>query len=139
VIILDTNVLSELMKASPDVEVVRWVTGQPASSLYITSITQAEILHGIMLLPTGKRRNAIQSAAEAMFSTEFDGRILAFDSAAARPYATIAAERRSSGRPISQFDAQIAAIAHCARAAIATRNVDDFDSCGIRVVNPWRR
>ena len=137
-IILDTNVLSELMKASPHDAVIRWVTAQPASSLYITSVTQAEILHGIMLLAAGKKRSAIQEAAESMFSEDFGGRILAFDSAAARPYASVASERRRAGRPISQFDAQIAAIAQSARAAIATRNVDDFDGCGVKVIDPWR-
>ena len=136
-IILDTNVLSELMRASPAENVVRWIAAQPESGFYITSITQAEILHGILLLPSGKRRAAIQTATESMFASEFDGRILAFDSAAARPYAGIAVERRRAGRPISQFDAQIAAIAHSARATIATRNVDDFEGCGVKVVNPW--
>ena len=136
-IILDTNVLSELMRASPSDNVVRWVGVQPPSELYITSITQAEVLHGIALLPAGRKRSAVQAAAEAMFSEDFDGRILSFDSAAARPYASIAAERRRAGRPISQFDAQIAAIAHCARAAIATRDVDDFEGCGVKIVNPW--
>jgi len=138
VIILDTNVLSELMRASPAENVVRWIAAQPESGFYITSVTQAEILHGILLLPSGKRRTAIQAAAESMFAIEFDDRILAFDSAAARPYASIAAERRRTGRPISQFDAQIAAIAHSARATIATRNVDDFEGCGVKVVNPWQ-
>ena len=137
-IILDTNVLSELMRASPAENVVRWIAAQPESGFYITSVTQAEILHGILLLPSGKRRIAIQAAAESMFASEFDGRILAFDSAAARPYASIAAERRRAGRPISQFDAQIAAIAHSTRATIATRNIDDFEGCGVKVVNPWR-
>ena len=136
-IILDTNVLSELMRASPAENVVRWIASQPESGFYITSVTQAEILHGILLMPSGKRRTAVQAAAESMFAVEFDGRILAFDSAAARPYASIAAERRRAGRPISQFDAQIAAIAHAARATVATRNIDDFEGCGVNVVNPW--
>ena len=136
-IILDTNVLSELMKASPDASVVRWTSTQSPSSLYITSITQAEILHGILSLPAGKRRNAIRAAAEAMFSGEFEGRILPLDSAATGAYAGIAAERRRAGRPISQFDAQIAAIALYSRAAVATRNVDDFGGCGLQVINPW--
>ena len=136
-IILDTNVLSELMRASPSVSVVRWVAAQSPSSLYITSVTQAEILHGILLLPSGKKRNAVHAASEAMFATEFKGRILAFDSTAAAPYARIAADRRRLGHPISQFDAQIAAIALAARAAIATRNVADFKDCNVKVVNPW--
>jgi toxin FitB len=137
VILLDTNVLSELMKAAPANSVVRWFSTQPATSLYTTSITQAEVLHGILLLPPGRRRSAFEAAADAMFEEEFAGRILPFGSDAAHPYARIAAERRRAGRPISHFDAQIAAIAHCAGAAVASRNVADFDGCGIEVINPW--
>ena len=136
-ILLDTNVVSELMKSAPAEAVVGWTAAQPASSLYTTSITQAEIFHGIMLLPSGKRRRAIEDAAQAMFSEEFDGRILAFGSEAALPYARIAADRRRAGRPISGFDAQIAAIARTVGAMIATRNVADFSDCGVEVVNPW--
>ncbi len=136
-IVLDTNVLSELMRPAPSERVVRWVAAQPATSLYTTSVTQAEILHGIMLLPSGRRRIALESAAEAMFSEDFGGRVLPFGSEAAQPYARIAAERRRAGRPISHFDAQIAAIARSAGAAIATRNVADYDACGVQVINPW--
>jgi predicted nucleic acid-binding protein len=136
-IVLDTNVLSELMKPSPAESVIRWLAGQPATGLYTTSITQAEILHGVMLLPSGRRRSAIETAAEAMFNEDFGGRILAFGGDAARLYARIAAERRRAGRPISHFDAQIAAIARSAGAAIATRNVADYDACGVEVINPW--
>jgi hypothetical protein len=137
VIVLDTNVLSELMRPAPAEIIVRWVTAQPLSSLYTTSITQAEILHGIMLLPPGRRRNALETAAEAMFAEDFRGRVLPFGSNEARFYARIAAERRRAGRPISNFDAQIAAIARSAGAAIATRNVADYDACGVEVINPW--
>lgn len=136
-IVLDTNVVSELMRAAPDRHVVAWVAGQPAAGLFTTSITQAEILHGIMLLPAGKRRAAIALAAEAMFEEDFDGRILSFASDATHPYAQIAIARRSAGRPISHFDAQIAAIAYAAGAGVATRNTLDFEGCGVRVVNPW--
>lgn len=136
-ILLDTNVLTELMKAAPAESVVRWFSTQPATSLYTTSITQAEVLHGILLLPAGRRRSAFEAAADAMFEEEFAGRILPFGSDAAHPYARIAAERRRVGRPISHFDAQIAAIAHSAGAAVASRNVTDFDGCGIEVINPW--
>ena len=136
-IVLDTNVLSELMRPAPAEIVVRWVTAQPLTSLYTTSITQAEILHGIMLLPSGRRRNALETAAEAMFGEDFRGRVLPFGSNEAQPYARIAAERRRAGRPISHFDAQIAAIARSAGAAVATRNVADYDACGVEVINPW--
>lgn len=137
-ILLDTNVVSELMKSAPDETVARWTAAQPAASLYTTSITQAEILHGVLLLPAGKRRAAIEAAAKGMFEQDFAGRILAFGSEAALPYARIAAARRRAGRPISQFDAQIAAIASVADATIATRNVTDFAECGVKVVDPWR-
>ena len=136
-IVLDTNVLSELMKPRPSPQVVRWTTIQSTASLYITSITQAEILHGILLLPNGKRRAALETAAVGMFSQEFGGRILPFDSDAARPYAEIASERSRAGRPISHFDAQIAAIARVHGAELATRNVDDFAGCGVTLINPW--
>jgi len=139
VIVLDTNVVSELMRASPSENVVGWVADQPAPSLYITSISLAEIVHGILLLPDGKRRSAIQVAAESMFAVEFGGRILPFDGSAARTYARIAVDRRHAGRPISNFDAQIAAISLTARASLATRNVSDFEGCGLKLVNPWDR
>ena len=136
-ILLDTNVVAELMKAAPEQSVLFWISAQPESSLYTTSITQAEILHGIALLPSGKRRRAIEDAAHAMFTAEFKGRVLAFGSDAASPYAHIAAERRRAGRPISSFDAQIAAMARSVGATIATRNVADFSGCRVGLVNPW--
>jgi predicted nucleic acid-binding protein len=136
-IVLDTNVLSELMKPAPAERVTRWIAAQPATSLYTTTVTQAEILHGVMLLPAGRRRNAVESAAEAMFKEDFAGRVLPFGSDAARLYARIAAERCRAGRPISHFDAQIAAITRAAGAAVATRNVADYDGCGVKVINPW--
>ncbi|MEO8627636.1 MAG: type II toxin-antitoxin system VapC family toxin [Betaproteobacteria bacterium] len=136
-IVLDTNVLSELMKATPADSVMRWVASQPATSLYTTSITQAELLHGIMPLSAGKRRKAFETAAQAMFDEDFVGRILPFGSDAAAHYAQIAAARRRAGQPISHFDAQIAAISHSAGAAVATRNVSDFEGCGVKVINPW--
>lgn len=136
-IILDTNVLSELMKAGPAASVVEWATSQPTSRLFITAVTQGEILYGIGLLPKGKRRDRIAHAAKAMFAEDFNDRILAFNSDAAAAYADIAVARRRQGRPISQFDAQIAAIARSSGAALATRNVGDFEGCGIELVNPW--
>src|SRR5438105_1255659 len=133
-IVLDTNIISELMKVAPDESVVRWVSACAPADLYTTSITKAEILHGILLLPSGKRRNAFATAAEAVFSEEFSGRILSFDSDAAHHYANIAVARRRAGRPIAHFDVQIAAIAYSAGAGIATRNVKDFDLCGVKAI-----
>ena len=137
-IVLDTNVLSEIMKAKPDLGVIGWMAAQAAADLYTTSITQAEILHGVMLLTPGRRRRALEAAATSMFEEEFADRILGFGSDAASFYARIASDRRRAGRPISHFDAQIAAIARVSRAAIATRNTADFEGCGVAVVDPWK-
>lgn len=137
-IVLDTNVLSELMRSAPEAMVTNWVATQSAANLFITTITQAEILHGVLLLPRGRRRDAIEAAADAMFEEDFAGRILTFSSHAAHAYAEIAIARRQSGRPISHFDAQIAAIAKSMGAGVATRNVADFAGCGIKVIDPWQ-
>jgi len=136
-IVLDTNVLSELIKPRPADVVVDWVVRHSAVDLYITAITQAEIAYGVRLLPDGKRRDALKRTVEEMFSVDFAGRILPFDAAASIPYADIAAGRRQLGRPISLFDAQIAAIVKSQVATLATRNVVDFVDCGITVMNPW--
>jgi len=137
-IVLDTNVLSELMKPKPATKVIDWMAAQPAVSLYTTSITQAEILHCLMLLPPSRRRSALEAAATSMFGEDFAGRILGFGSDVAPTYAQIASDRRRAGRPISHFDAQIAAIGRFMGASIATRNTGDFDGCGVTVVDPWK-
>ena len=136
-IIVDTNVLSELMKLEPFENVLRWFTKQPPTGLFTTTVSQAEIYYGLELLPMSKRRVALKKAAIAVFTEDFDGRVLSFDSDAARAYAFVAVERRNVGRPITQFDAQILGIARSRGAGIATRNIEDFDGCGIEVVNPW--
>ena len=136
-IILDTNVLSDLMRPVPTPEVVRWLATRPASSLFTTTITQAEILYGLELLPKGKRHSALQNIVEAMFEEDFADRILPFDSDAARVFPKVAAVRRVAGRPIAQLDAQIASIARSRGAVLATRNAGDFEHCGITVLNPW--
>jgi predicted nucleic acid-binding protein len=136
-IVLDTNVLSELMKASPSARVMSWRKRRSVEDLFITTITQAEILFGIEQLPNGKRRSALEAAAESMFADDFEAHILPFDADAAREFARIASARRKVGRAISQIDAQIAAIARSRGASLATRNVDDFADCGIPVLNPW--
>jgi len=135
--ILDTNVLSELMRSDPAAAVTRWLANKPRRELYTTAVTEAEILYGIMLLAPGKRRSAFEAAAEAMFREDFQGRILSFGSEAAQAYARIAAERSRIGRPISHFDAQIAAIAKAANGTIVSRNIRDFSDCGVRMINPW--
>ncbi len=136
-IVLDTNVVSELMKATPTAAVVAWIGSRDSAEFCTTSITEAEVLNGVLALPAGRRRRALEQAADAMFAADFAGRILPFDSRAARAYAEIVTDRDRRGRPISQFDAQIGAIARSAGAVLATRNGDDFDHCGISVVNPW--
>lgn len=136
-ILLDTNVLSELMRPAPDAAVERWLTAQPDTSMFISAITEAELRYGAALLPSGKRRSTLTAEIEGMLDEDFGGRILPFDRLAAQAFAAIAADRRGAGRPISQADAQIAAIARSRGASLATRNVPDFDGCGIEVINPW--
>jgi predicted nucleic acid-binding protein len=136
-IILDTNVLSELMRRKPSSRVVAWVARQPATELFTTSITETEIFYGIELLRPGKRHEGLLAAAEAVFAEDFGGRIFGFDSDAARAFSRIAAHRRALGRPISHADAQIAAIARVRGARLATRNVADFADCSVEVVDPW--
>jgi predicted nucleic acid-binding protein len=136
-IILDTNVLSELMRPKPSPRVLAWVARQPAAELCTTSITEAEILYGIELLIKSKRRDGLLKAADAMFAEDLADRIFGFESEAARVFSKIAAHRRAVGKPISHADAQIAAIAKVRGAKLATRNVADFEDCGLDVVDPW--
>ncbi|HEY7352570.1 MAG TPA: type II toxin-antitoxin system VapC family toxin [Terriglobales bacterium] len=136
--ILDTNVISEIMASSPSEATVAWFArARAADELFTTTITVAEVLYGIELLPAGKRREKLNYEAEATFTQDFAGRILGFNEQAARRFAQVASSRRKAGRPIAEFDAQIAAIAYVHGAVLATRNTADFESCGIRLVNPW--
>lgn len=137
-ILLDTNVLSELMRSTPESRVEQWLAAQPDASVFITAITEAELRYGAALLPSGKRRTALVAEIDGMLEEDFSGRILPFDSLAAQAFAIIASERRQKGRPISQADAQIAAIARSRGASLATRNAPDFDDCGVEVINPWQ-
>jgi hypothetical protein len=136
-IILDTNVLSELMRSEPSPSVLAWVARQSATELCTTSITEAEILYGIELLIKSKHREGLLEAAEAMFAEDLAGRVFGFESDAARAFSKIVAHRRAVGRPISHADAQIAAIAKVQGAKLATRNLGDFEECGLDVVDPW--
>jgi len=117
--------------------VLGWLAAQEPSTVFTTTITQAELLYGIEILPPGKRRMRLLSAVQKILNEEFERRILPFDEDAAPEFARIVASRNAGGRSISQFDAMIAAIARTHSAAIATRNTSDFDRCGIRVMNPW--
>lgn len=136
-IVLDTNVLSELMRSEPAAAVFAWVAKQPRATLYTTSVNKAEILYGIAALPEGHRRASLAAAAEAMFTDDFAGRVLPFDEAAAVLYAEIVAARRRDGRPIEALDAQIAATARVAGAGVASRDVNGFAGCGLILINPW--
>ena len=136
-IVLDTNVVCELMRPMPSDQVVGWTRSQTAGELFTTAITAAEIFYGIERLPAGKRRASLEAAAVGIFKGRFVGRVIGFDSHAAHAFATIAARRRAMGKPISQSDAQIAAIVQVCGAALATHNLADFESCEIRLVNPW--
>ena len=135
--ILDTNVLAELIRARPDAAVVNWVAAQPLRQLYITAITVAEMQYGVNSLPAGKRRDKLQHAINTMFAEEFSWRILAFDEAAANYYACWVRQRQQAGQPVSQSDAQIAAIALQHEARIVTRNGKDFVGLANDVINPW--
>ena len=136
-LVLDTNVLSEMMRPEPEACVLEWMATRPADSLFTTTITEAELRYGMALLPTGRRREKLTNALASMLDQDFAQRILPFDRSAAKVYADIVSERRRAGRPITQFDAQIAAIARSRNAAVATRNDKDFATCGIDVINPW--
>lgn len=136
-ILLDTNVVSELMSPHPEPRIVRWLDQYPAQTLYITAITEAEIRFGITLLPLGKRQSCLLEAAETLFDSLFTGRILSFGRSAAAQYAQIAAHRRRMGRPITTADCQIAALARDHDALLATRNIRDFEETNVNVINPW--
>lgn len=136
-IVLDTNVLSELLRPAPQPAVVEWLNQQPRASVFTTAITRGEILYGIRMLPMGKRRDALWDAATRIFDVDLEGHVLAFDGAAANEFAQISATRRAAGRPLAQFDAQIGGITRSRGAQLATRNVSDFDACGFEVMNPW--
>ena len=135
--VIDTNVASELMRPSPAPAVAAWIAGRDAEELYLTAVSEAELLYGVAIVPVGKRRNELEAAMHRWLDTGFAERILPFDSAAARDYADIAAGRRSAGRPIAPADCQIAAIARCRGMAVATRNVRDFGDIDVEIVDPW--
>ena len=136
--ILDTNVVSELVRPNRDENVVAWVDAQPLTELFVTAITEAELRYGVATMPNGKRKKALEADMHAILQQEFAGRILPFDSKAAIEYAAIVSTRRALGNPISQFDAQIAAIARENGAeALVTRNVTDFANLNLTLINPW--
>ncbi len=137
-IVLDTNIISELLLPVPQPAVVDWLADQSPAAIFTTTVTEAEILYGLRLLPDGPRRRELEAAILPIFTQDLAGRVLPFDREAADVYGSIATERRKAGRPISQFDAQIASITVSRGAALATRNVADFEGVGLVIINPWQ-
>lgn len=136
-IVLDTNVVSELLRQRPDANVMNWFSAQAPSRLHVTAITQAEMLLGVALLPAGRRKDGLQRSLQAFFEIDLGSRSLPFDRVAALAYAEVTASRRAAGHPITILDAQIAAICRAAGAAIATRDSAGFKDCGLDIINPW--
>ena len=136
-IILDTNVVSELMRPAPERKVLHWFSNQAAEDLHVTAVTMAEILYGIELISSSRRRDVVRAGAEKMFGDVLADRILTFEERAAHAFSQIASSRRRQAKQISGVDAQIAAIARVHGATLATRNPYVFEGCGVRLVNPW--
>lgn len=136
-ILLDTNVVSEFMGSAPAESVVDWMNEQPASTLFFSAVSVAEITFGLRSMPEGRRRDVLAERFDQLLAAAFDSRVLPFDYAAARIYGDLRASRRTQGCPMSAFDAQIASIARAKGLAVATRNVKDFEGCGLEVVNPF--
>ena len=136
-IILDTNVISEIMRSSPLPGVEKWLAAQPRSVLYTTAVTQAEVLLGVELLPPGRRRETLYRAATAMFDDKLSGHVLPFSAEASQLFALVSASRRRAGKPIGLFDGQIAAITRLHGAQLATRDTRDFVGCGLSLIDPW--
>lgn len=136
-IVLDTNVVSELARRAPDAAVVAWLDSQPSTEITTTATTLAELLYGIARLPRGRRKEQIAIAVDELVHDDLDGRVHAFGPECADRYAVIVSSRESLGRPIGVLDAQIAAICRTHGARLATRNARDFDHTGVEIVDPW--
>ena len=136
-ILLDTNVISETMRATPEPRVIAWLDAQIADTLYLSAVSLAELLLGVAVLPDGKRKAHLASEPTARAAALFGSRVLSFDAAAAAAYAEVVSRARSSGRAIGVADGQIAAIATAHGLIVATRDVAPFEAAGVPVVNPW--
>lgn len=136
-IVLDTNIISELMKSSPDSNVVAWVDQQNVLTLYITSVSIAEIHYGLSVLSVGKKRHDLEKAFNHLIETAFNQRVLFFDNTAAYHYGVIMAERKKIGKPMSIFDGQIAAMTKTISATLATRNTKDFIQTSVDIIDPF--
>lgn len=137
-LILDTNVLSEIMGPRPALEVAAWLARQPDDLLYTTAISQAEVLSGLAIMPEGRRRRELEAAARGIFTEDFEDRILPFDTDATAAYAEIVAARRRTGRPTAPLDLMIAAVAVSHNASVVTHDTKGFEGCGVTLVNPWQ-
>ena len=136
-VLLDTNVVSELIRKSPNPAVEAWVAGCALENLFFSTVGEAEMRYGAAIMSSGRRREAMEADIERMLREAFDGRILSFDRTAARAYASIVAVRRFAGRPIAPLDGQIAAIARSRNLTVATRNVRDFEGTDVKFIDPW--
>ena len=136
-ILLDTNVISALMRREADAGVVTWLDAQPPESIWTTAVTVFEIKFGLEIMVSGRRRRQLEDAFEAMLEEDFEGRVIPFDEVAARAAARLAAERRRGGRPVEIRDVQIAGIAVARKATIATRNLRHFEGLGPALIDPW--
>lgn len=136
-IVLDTHVVSELVRPSPNRSVVEWVDEHDSSELVLTALTAAELRAGVALLPEGRRRDEFGMRIESLIVETFAGYVLAFDVGSSAYYAEVLAVRTRGGRPITTFDAQIAAVCRQYDSVLATRNTTDFTDTGIQLVNPW--
>lgn len=136
-IVLDTNVVSELTRRSPAPGVLSWLDGLGAAEVAITAITAAELLYGVARLPSGRRKEELAAAVDGLLDDDFRGRVLSFGEPAARRYADVVSARELLGRPIGVADAQIAAICRAVDATLATRNIGDFEETGVELINPW--
>jgi len=136
-LVLDTNILSEMMRPEPERKIADWIVRQPSDELFTAAVCQAEILTSLAVVPNGRRRAELEEAAHAMFADDFAGRVLPFDTEAAAAYAKAFAARRQAGRPSGTSDLMLAAIARVRGASVVTRNVADFEGVGVAIVNPW--
>jgi toxin FitB len=136
-IVLDTNVVSELMRAVPSATVLAWFNAQAADTLWLSSVAASELLYGVARLPEGARKEHLARAITDMLEQDFSGRILSFDLASASVYATLVARREQKGLPIAMADAQIAATCIAYGAELATRNQKHFADLGMPLINPW--
>jgi predicted nucleic acid-binding protein len=136
-IVLDTNVISELFRPEPERKVMDWLADLPGEIIYTTAVTRGEILFGLYCLPDGRRKTDLLQQLTLLFDQKLAQHVLDYDGPAADAHARFAATRKARGRPVAMADAMIAGIAHSRGAALATRNVRDFEGCGVSLIDPW--